>query len=228
MKRIVYLIFCLSLSLGTYSQELKVKSFTLASNDLEARTNPVVDKTDNPCALVKIPMGNEIANVDGFVISIKDHYGEKWVYLTDGSKEIVIFPKHGKSLRVYFPDYGFKGGIKGKCTYVLDWEAVVVNKPVENHVVTHYNLEAQDKIKVASANDDWKTIEQMAASGESMAYFPLAKHYLAVKKYDMADSFAQKAYSARVDMDKAKLVIQYLAKLGYYDDKEFPACLKNK
>ena len=119
MKRIVYLIFCLFLCLGIYSQELKVKSFTLASNDLEARTNPVLDKEDKPCALVKIPMGDEIANVDGFVISIKDHYGEKWVYLTNGSKEIVIFPKHGKSLKVYFPDYGING-VVGKCTYVLD------------------------------------------------------------------------------------------------------------
>ena len=119
MKRIVYLIFCLFLCLGIYSQELKVKSFTLASNDLEARTNPVLDKEDKPCSLVKIPMGDEIANVDGFVISIKDHYGEKWVYLTNGSKEIVIFPKHGKSLKVYFPDYGING-VVGKCTYVLD------------------------------------------------------------------------------------------------------------
>ena len=119
MKRFAYLIFCLFLCLGTFPQELKVKSFSLASNDLEARTNPILDKEDKPCALVKIPMGDEIANVDGFVISIKDHYGEKWVYLTDGSKEIVIFQKHGKSLRVYFPDYGING-VMGKCTYVLD------------------------------------------------------------------------------------------------------------
>lgn len=226
MKRILYLIFCIFLCLGSFAQELKVKSFTL-DNDLEARTNPVLDKVDNPCALVKIPMGDEIANVDGSVISIKNHYGEKWVYLIDGTREIVIFPKHGKSLRVNFSDYGIKR-VASKYSYVLDLEAVVVNKPVENHPVTPYNLEVQDKIKVASANGDWKTIEQMAASGESMAYFPLSKHYLTLKKYDMADSFAQKAYSARVDMDKAKLVIQYLAKMGYYDDKEFPECLKNK
>ena len=119
MKRIAYLIFCLLVCLDSSAQELQVKSFTLASNDLEARTNPVLDKEDKPCALVKIPMGDEIANVDGFVISIKDHYGEKWVYLTNGSKEIVIFPKHGKSLKVYFPDYGING-VVGKCTYVLD------------------------------------------------------------------------------------------------------------
>ena len=119
MKRIAYLIFCLLVCLDSSAQELQVKSFTLASNDLEARTNPVLDKEDKPCTLVKIPMGDEIANVDGFVISIKDHYGEKWVYLTNGSKEIVIFPKHGKSLKVYFPDYGING-VVGKCTYVLD------------------------------------------------------------------------------------------------------------
>lgn len=120
MNRLISILLVAFLCLGLSAQEMKVKSFTLASNDLEARTNPVVDKTDNPCALVKMPMGDEIANVDGNVISIKDHYGEKWVYLTDGSKEIVIFPKHGKSLKVYFPDYGING-VMGKCTYVLDW-----------------------------------------------------------------------------------------------------------
>ena len=123
MKRFAYLIFCLFLCLGTFSQELKVKSFTL-DNDLEARTNPILDKDGNPCALVKIPMGDEIANVDGNVISIKDHYGEKWVYLTDGTKDIKIFHKRGISLRVYFPDYGING-VMGKCTYVLDWVKTV-------------------------------------------------------------------------------------------------------
>ena len=224
MHRILFLIFSLFLSLGTFAQELNVKSFTLASNDLSASVNEVKDLNGEACALVKVLLADEIAKVEGNVIKTIDNYAEKWVYLSNGTKELRIIPKHNKPLKVYFPDYGINNVIS-KATYVLDLEAVVINKPVEN--ITHYNLEAQDKIKVASANGDWKTIEQMAASGESMAYFPLAKHYLAIKKYDLADSFAQKAYSARVDMDKAKLLIQYLAKLGYYDDKEIPACLKN-
>ncbi len=176
MKRIVYLIFCLSLSLGTYSQELKVKSFTLASNDLEARTNPVVDKTDNPCALVKIPMGNEIANVDGFVISIKDHYGEKWVYLTDGSKEIVIFPKHGKSLRVYFPDYGFKGGIKGKCTYVLD--LVKATGGAESIMQQNQSLIIRYTPSTATVLVDNKMVR--GSNGVAMTTLPVGQHSFVV------------------------------------------------
>lgn len=225
MKYFLLVILCVFVWLNTSAQELKVKSFTLESNDLTASVDTVGDLNGDPCALVKILMMDDIAKLEGFVIKQKNNYSEKWAYLSAGTKEIRIISRHHKPIKVYFPDYGVKG-VKGKCTYVLDLEEIVENKPVESNSVVQYNFGLKEKVNVASANGDWKTIEQMAASGESMAYFPLAKHYLAVKKYDLADSFAQKAYSARVDIDKAKLLIQYLAKLGYYDDKEIPACLK--
>ena len=68
MKRIVYLIFCLLVCLGSSAQELKVKSFSLVATDISAQTQPRKDLNDEPCALVKVQFVGEILNVKGNVI----------------------------------------------------------------------------------------------------------------------------------------------------------------
>ena len=172
MNRLISILLVAFLCIGLSAQEMKVKSFTLASNDLEARTNPVVDKTDNPCALVKIPMGNEITNVDGYVIRMTDHYGEKWVYLTDGSKEIVIFLKHGKSLKIYFPDYGING-VMGKCTYVLDWVKSASEAEAVDAGGNFYALSVQPRNAVVTIDG---VLQSSSSDGEYSSMLPYGTH----------------------------------------------------
>lgn len=104
------------------AQELKVKSFSVAINDLTASVETVPDKNGDPCALVKILLVDSIAKVEGFVLKAKSvSPTEKWVYLSSGAKEVRIMPTHYKPINVYFPDFGVKG-VEGKRTYILDLE----------------------------------------------------------------------------------------------------------
>lgn len=216
------------------AQELKVKSFGVAINDLTASVETVPDKNGDPCALVKILLVDSIVKVEGFVLKTKSvSPTEKWVYLSSGTKEVRIMPTHYKPINVYFPDFGVKG-VEGKRTYILDLEAdhpLVLNQSAMSNsfgLANSQDLNFQEKIKVAVADGDWTSIERMAANGVTVAYYPLAKHYLETKKYQLADTYAQKSYLSGVNLDKAKLILQYLVRLGYYDDKEYPECLKAK
>lgn len=216
------------------AQELKVKSFSVAINDLSASVETVPDKNGDPCALVKILLVDSIVKVEGFVLKTKSvSPTEKWVYLSSGAKEVRIMPTHYKPINVYFPDFGVKG-VEGKRTYILDLEAdhpLVLNQSAMSNsfgLANSQDLNLQEKIKVAVADGDWTSIERMAANGVTVAYYPLAKHYLETKKYQLADTYAQKSYLSGANLDKAKLILQYLVRLGYYDDKEYPECLKAK
>ena len=105
------------------AQELKVKSFSLAINDLTASTDTVPDKNGDPCALVKILVVDSIAKLEGFVLKTKKSSPtELWAYMSGGAKEIRIKPTHYKPLYVYFPNFGING-VEGKRTYILDLEA---------------------------------------------------------------------------------------------------------
>ena len=216
------------------AQELKVKSFSVAINDLTASVETVPDKNGDPCALVKVLLVDSIVKVEGFVLKTKSvSPTEKWVYLSSGTKEVRIMPTHYKPISIYFPDFGVKG-LEGKRTYILDLEAdhpLVLNQAAMSNsfgLANSQDLNFQEKIKVAVADGDWTSIERMAANGVTVAYYPLAKHYLETKKYQLADTYAQKSYLSGANLDKAKLILQYLVRLGYYDDKEYPECLKAK
>ena len=121
MKKFYLLLLSVFAFLNTVmAQELKVKSFSVAINDLSASVETVPDKNGDPCALVKILLVDSIAKVEGFVLKTKSvSPTEKWVYLSNGAKEVRIMPTHYKPINVYFPDFGVKG-VEGKRTYILD------------------------------------------------------------------------------------------------------------
>ena len=123
MKKLYFILLSVFALLNTaVAQELKVKSFGLAINDLTASVETVPDKNGDPCALVKILLVDSIAKVEGFVLKTKSvSPTEKWVYLSSGAKEVRIMPTHYKPISIYFPDFGVKG-VEGKRTYILDLE----------------------------------------------------------------------------------------------------------
>ena len=124
MKKLYLILLLVFALLNTaMAQELKVKSFSLAINDLTASTDSVPDKNGDPCALVKILVVDSIAKLEGFVLKTKKSSPtELWTYMSDGAKEIRIKPTHYKPLYVYFPNFGING-VEGKRTYILDLEA---------------------------------------------------------------------------------------------------------
>lgn len=124
MKKLYLILLSVFALLNTaMAQELKVKSFSLAINDLTASTDSVPDKNGDPCALVKILVVDSIAKLEGFVLKTKKSSPtELWAYMSGGAKEIRIKPTHYKPLYVYFPNFGING-VEGKRTYILDLEA---------------------------------------------------------------------------------------------------------
>ena len=119
MKRSLLFIFSILLCLGIYSQELKVKSFSLAATDISAQTQQRKDLNDEPCALVKVQFVGDILNVKGNVILplLKEDY-ETWVYLTHGSRQMQVTAKNYLPLMIKFADYCVESVEKNR-TYVL-------------------------------------------------------------------------------------------------------------
>ena len=134
MKKLYLILLSVFALLNTaMAQELKVKSFSLAINDLTASTDTVPDKNGDPCALVKILVVDSIAKLEGFVLKTKKSSPtELWAYMSGGAKEIRIKPTHYKPLYVYFPNFGING-VEGKRTYILDLEAEKLsgNQPID-------------------------------------------------------------------------------------------------
>ena len=105
------------------AQELTVKSFTAAPTDISASLNPRQDLNDNPCGLVKVQLAVAGAQFEGNVIApVEDKTGEYWVYMTEGSKELVVKTPSTVPLHIRFGDYQIRG-IVPKTTYVLTLSA---------------------------------------------------------------------------------------------------------
>ena len=175
MRRFYFLIISLIICLCTFSQELKVKSFKLASNDLSASLveNLRTDEVGNVCALVKILLLDDISKVQGNVIGdIRNFSSEKWVYLSKGTKEIRVIPMHYKPLRVYFPDFGIDG-VESKRTYVLD--LVIQNMGAEpvDAGGNFYALSVQPKNAVVTIDGIQQNV---STDGEYSAMLPYGTH----------------------------------------------------
>ena len=125
MKRSLLFIFGILLCLSIYSQELKVKSFSLAATDISAQTQPRKDLNDEPCALVKVQFVGDILDVEGNVIKPLVKKGnETWAYMTHGSQQMKVLTKDYLPIMVDFSNYGI-GLVEKNKTYVL-----VLAKPV--------------------------------------------------------------------------------------------------
>ena len=175
MKHFLFFILSVSFALGTFAQELKIKSCTLASTDVTASSleNIRMDDVGNPCALVKILLLDGISKVQGNVIGdIKEYSSEKWVYLSKGTKEIRIIPMHYKPLRVYFPDLGIDG-VESKRTYVLD--LVIQNMGAEpvDAGGNFYALSVQPKNAVVTIDG---VLQPSSSDGEYSAMLPYGTH----------------------------------------------------
>ena len=95
------------------AQEIRVKSFDKLERDLFARTNPRLDLNDNPCSVIRFVTPTKGLQFEGNIIGEPLYFaGETIVYMTKGSKRVII--KH--------PDYGvlryeFPNKLDKQCVY---------------------------------------------------------------------------------------------------------------
>ena len=101
------------------AQELMVKSFKLAENDISAQTQPRKDLNDRNCALVKVLYVGEIVDVEGNVVKpIVKRSNEFWIYMPQNSRQIKIVARNYIPMMITFEDYGIEK-LESNKTYVL-------------------------------------------------------------------------------------------------------------
>ena len=119
MKHIFVIIFYIFCSTTSMAQELTIKEFKEATNDLSARTHPRLDLNGNDCALVKVQLAASSVtfsgNVMGDVAFLNNEY---WVYMTAGSKRVKVVHPSYLPLEVNFASYDV-AQLKSRTTYVL-------------------------------------------------------------------------------------------------------------
>ncbi len=118
-KSILLILFLFVLVKSIYAQELSVKSFYLVHSDLTAQTQPYKDLNGKNCALIKIQLIGEIAELEGNVIlPLVKHINETWVYMPQNSRQLKIFTKNFLPVMVTFADFGIEK-LESNRTYVL-------------------------------------------------------------------------------------------------------------
>ena len=92
MKKLYLIILSVFALLNTaVAQELTVKSFVLAPTDITAQTEGRKDLNGDVCALVKIFVVGDVADVEGNVVKpLVKKNSQTWAFMTQGSKQMQV------------------------------------------------------------------------------------------------------------------------------------------
>ena len=120
MKKLYLIILSVFALLNTVvAQELMVKSFVLAPTDITAQTEGRKDLNGDACALVKIFVVGDVADVEGNVVKpLVKKNSQTWAFMTQGSKQMQVIAQNALPLMVTFADYGI-GKLESNRTYIL-------------------------------------------------------------------------------------------------------------
>ena len=171
-KSLLFLLFVLH-TIVAFAQELTVKSFKLAENDISAQTQPRKDLNDRNCALVKVQFVGTISEVEGNVVKpLVKHDNENWVYMPQGSRQLKILTQSYLPVMVTFADYGVEK-LESNRTYVL----ILVKPSSQNEPVDAggncYAISVQPRNAVVTIDG----IQQNVSSdGEYSAMLPYGIH----------------------------------------------------
>ena len=171
-KSLLFLLFVLH-TIVAFAQELTVKSFKLAENDISAQTQPRKDLNDRNCALVKVQFVGTISEVEGNVVKpLVKHDNENWVYMPQGSRQLKILTQSYLPVMVTFADYGVEK-LESNRTYVL----ILVKPSSQNEPVdaggNFYAISVQPRNAVVTIDG----IQQNVSSdGEYSAMLPYGIH----------------------------------------------------
>ena len=126
MRKILLSLFLLFVAISsTLAQELKIKTFKLASSDLIAQTQPRKDLNNKNCALIKVGLGLQGVQFEGSIMgNVENKTGEYWVYMPQGNRMLKVKHANYAPVMVTFADYGVEK-LESNRTY----ELVVVTYP---------------------------------------------------------------------------------------------------
>ena len=146
MKRqFIHIVLFLFVSLCSEAQELSVQNFTLSPTDIIPVNEQRKDLNGKYCALVKIQVVDDIDRVEGNVIGgIVNRGVEKWVFVTEGTKEFRLFPKAHLPLSISCNAYGIDG-LESRRVYVL---RLISNQLVSSPEKTDSSNKAEETVKV--------------------------------------------------------------------------------
>ena len=137
---------------STFAQELKVKSFKIASSDLTAQTQPRKDTNNCNCAVVKVLFVGDIIDFDGNIVKpVVKYTNETWVYMPQRSRQLKITTKDYLPLMVTFEDYGVDK-LESNRTYVL---TLLGNNKIDERLIALLSSNqqiAQPPVKTVSIN----------------------------------------------------------------------------
>ena len=171
-KSLLFLLFVLH-TIVAFAQELTVKSFKLAENDISAQTQPRKDLNDRNCALVKVQFVGIISEVEGNVVKpLVKHGNETWVYMPQGSRQLKILTQSYLPVMVTFADYGVEK-LESNRTYVL----ILVKPSGQNEPVdaggNFYAISVQPKDAKVMVDG---VLQESSSDGEYSAMLPYGTH----------------------------------------------------
>ena len=126
--RIFFLILFNSILINCFSQEMQVDSFTERVEDLTANTQPVMDLNNNKCALIKISMPDK-AGFEGNIVESLYKISEYFLYVSPGTKKLVVKYPGVETLTVSLSDYLDGAGVVSGRTYRLKLNGVPLQAP---------------------------------------------------------------------------------------------------
>ena len=128
MKRVIFFALAMLVTMIVSGQELQVRSFRLAANDISAVKYQRLDLNSQPCALIKVGLGVQGAKFPGTEVvgDVKFDTGEYWVYVVDGTKKLKVMHNNYAPLYIDFSDYP-EQRLEGGRTYVLILSSSQVN-----------------------------------------------------------------------------------------------------
>ena len=155
------------------AQELTVKSFKLAENDISAQTQPRKDLNDRNCALVKVQFVGVISEVEGNVVKpLVSHGNETWVYMPQGSRQLKLLTQNYIPVMVTFADYGVEK-LESNRTYVL----ILVKPSGKNEPVdaggNFYAISVLPKDAKVTVDG---VLQESSSDGEYSAMLPYGTH----------------------------------------------------
>ena len=168
----LFLFFVLHV-FGICAQELMVKSFKLAENDISAQTQYRKDLNDRNCALVKVQFVGAISEVEGNVVKpLVKHGNETWVYMPQGSRQLKLLTQSYLPVMVTFADYGVEK-LESSRTYVL----ILIKPSSQSEPVdaggNFYALSVQPKDAKVSVDG---ILQESSSDGEYSAMLPYGTH----------------------------------------------------
>ena len=113
------LLYVFALLNTAVAQKLSVESFVLAPTDITAQTEGRKDLNGDACALVKIFVVGDVADVEGNVVKpLVKKNSQTWAFMTQGSKQMQVIAQNALPLMVTFADYGIEK-LESNRTYIL-------------------------------------------------------------------------------------------------------------